>query len=206
MITCPYCGTNYLIFQSNCKNCGGPLPTVEQPIQYNASKEYLPVPPPAPRPISNSLTWRLLLSDGWSIAAFVFTIFGLVFGPVGTGFTVGILTAFLGIPFLSLGLLFFGTGIVIFIWRYQEKQKTVNVLRIGEAAYGQVTDVHENTSVMVNDNHPWIIRYQFQVDGQVQDGSVTTLNRPGEQLQAGKRICVLYLPADLRSNSLYPHP
>jgi hypothetical protein len=206
MIICPWCGTSYLDFQSNCKNCGGPLPAVAETTAESVSTESLPTPPPAPRPISEWYIWRLLIADGWAITAFVFVLLGVIFGVVGSGLTIGIITAFVGIPFLLFGIAFLGTGAGLIIWRFQLAQKLVNVLRDGEATRGRVVDLHEDYSVSVNDQHPWGIRYQFQAGGQDYEGQVTTLNRPGPQLQVGKTICVLYLPADAKWNSIYPHP
>jgi len=206
MIICPWCGTNYLAFQSNCKNCGGPLQAVEETIGSSVSTENLPMPPSAPRPISESYVWRLLSTDGWSIAALVFGLVGIVFSLVGAGLTIGILTAFVGLPFLLLGLTFLGAGGGVLIWRYQETQKVVKVLREGEATLGQIVDIQENYSVSVNGRHPWIIRYQFQANGQGQEGQVTTLNQPGQQLQEGKAVRVLYLQTAPQWNSIYPHP
>ena len=124
----------------------------------------------------------------------------------GAGLTIGIITAFVGIPFLLLGLAFLGAGVWVFIWRYQEMQKVVNVLREGVATSGQIVEVEENYSVAINGRHPWLIRYEFQANGQSQEGKVTTLNQPGQQLQAGKGVRVLYLPTDPKWNSIYPHP
>ncbi len=91
-------------------------------------------------------------------------------------------------------------------WRYQEALKVVNVLRMGEATRGQVIDVNENYNVRVNGRNPWVIRYQFQANGQNYEGKVTTLNQPGPELQPGKPVCILYLPTSPNFNSLYPHP
>jgi len=206
MIICPWCGTNYLVFQSNCKNCGGPLQAIVEPTGLSIPTETLPMPPPAPRPISERYVWRLLSSDGWWIAALVFGLLGVIFFLTGAGLTIGIITAFVGIPFLFLGAAFLGAGAWVFIWRYQETQKVVNVLREGEATSGQIVEVEENYSVTVNGRHPWTIRYEFQANGQRQEGKVTTLNQPGQQLQVGKAIRVLYLPTAPKWNSIYPHP
>jgi hypothetical protein len=111
MFICPWCGTAYLEFQSNCTNCGGPLQGVS------------------------------------------------------------------GTPPAS-----------------------------GEAAPGVVVALQEDVSVSVNDRHPWEIHYKFQVGGQDIEGHVTTLNQPGPRLQVGKAVCVLFLPADAKWNSIYPHP
>jgi Protein of unknown function (DUF3592) len=206
MIICPWCGTNYLTFQSNCKNCGGALQAVEEKITSSIPTEDLPTPPSAPRPISERYVWRLLSTDGLWITAFVLGLLGVVFSLVGAGLTIGIITAFIGIPFLSLGVAFLGIGGWVFIWRYQEAQKVVDVLRAGEATSGRIVDIQEDYSVSVDGRYPWVIRYQFQANGQDHEGKVTTLNQPGQQLQAGKAVCVLYLPTAPKWSSIYPHP
>jgi hypothetical protein len=206
MIICPWCGTNYIAFQSNCKNCGGLLQAVEECSELSALNDNLPKPPPAPRSISRKYLWRLLSTDSWSIAALIISALGVVFSLVGTVLTIGIITAFVGIPFVLLGVAFLGMGGWVFIWRYQEMQQVVNVLREGEATHGQIIEIQENFSVSINGQHPWIIRYQFQVNGQNQEGKVTTLNPPLQQLQAGKTVNILYLPTSPHWNSIYPHP
>ena len=206
MIICPWCGINYLTFQPNCNNCGGPLRAFEDTSISSASTENIPTPPPAPRLISKNYIWRLLSSDGWSIAAFVFGLLGGIFSLVGAGLTIGIVTAFVGIPFLILGLVFLGIGGGILTWRYQEMQKIVNVLRIGEATNGIIAEIQENYSVRVNGRYPWVIQYQFQVNGQNYEGKVSTFNPVGGRLQAGETVCILYSPTAPQWNTIYPHP
>ena len=166
----------------------------------------VPVPPPAPRAIAASYAWRLLLTDGWAIAAFVFGLLGAIFTLLGVALTLGIVTAFVGIPFVGLGLLFLGAGAAVVVWRYQEAQKIVEVLRAGAAVEGQIVQVEENRYVQVNQRYPWVIRYAFRVDGQAYEGQVSTFNVPGARLQPGRRACVLYLPQAPGQNILYPHP
>ena len=62
MITCPWCGTNYLTFQPNCNNCGGPLPLVDEKPNAPGSSENVQPPPRAPRPVSDRYVWRLMTS------------------------------------------------------------------------------------------------------------------------------------------------
>jgi len=206
MVICPWCGTNYLTFQSNCKNCGGPLQAIDEISGMADATQNLPIPPDAPRMISERYVWRLLSSDDWSIAALIFSFMGLIFSLLGVVLTLGLVTAFVGIPFLMIGIVFLGASVGLFIWRYQEMQKVVRVLREGEATYGQIVDVNENTSVSINGRYPWVIRYQFQVNGRDYEGKITTMNQPGGQLQAGKAVCVLCLPTAPEWNSIYPHP
>ena len=205
MVTCPWCGTTYTTFQPNCQNCGGPLPEPSQAAAAVA-EDSLPVPPPAPRPVPDRYAWRLMTSDGWAIAAFVFAILGAVFFLTGAGLTLGIITAFIGIPFALLGLVFLGAAFGVGRWRYLEAKAVVRVLQIGQIAEGRILHVDENYNVRVNGRNPWTIHYAFEADGRTIEGQVNTLNTPGPTLQQGKRACILYLPTMPERNSLYPHP
>lgn len=206
MVTCPWCGTNYIEFQSNCKNCGGPLNLPVEEAASQGGEESLPTPPPPPRPIADGYAGRLMMADGWSLSGGVFVLLGVIFISVGIPLTIGVITAFVGLPFWGLGLLFLAAGGYMLYWRYQEARKTLQVLRNGEATQGFIDDVEENLSVAVDDQHPWVIRYHFEVGEQTYQGSVTTLNPPGPQLQPGKAACVLHLPQAPEQNALYPHP
>jgi hypothetical protein len=206
MIICPWCGTNHLAFQPNCDNCGGPLQLADQIVVSTDSDEILQTPPLPPRAISDRYVWRIFFSDGWWITSLILGILGVVFFPLGAGLTMGVITAFVGIPFLFLGIGFLIAGGWVAVWRYQIAQKIVNVLRVGVAVRGHVTDVQQDYSVMVNERNPWVIRYQFQANGQNVEGNVTTFNSLAQQFQAGKAVSVLYLPEDPKWSSIYPHP
>ena len=206
MIICPWCGTNYLTFQPNCINCGGPLPLVDEKSTAPGSGENILPPPSAPRPVSDRYVWRLMVSGGGWIVALVFGILGAVFSLVGAALTLAIITAFVGIPFLLLGIGFLVTSGWVFMRRYQDARKMVTVLQEGEAARGQIVEIHQNFNIRVNGQCPWVIRYQFQANGQDNEATVTTFNQPGPYLQVGKAVYVLYLPAAPKWNSIYPHP
>ena len=163
-------------------------------------------PPLAPRPFPNRYVWRLVARDGGAITAFVFGILGFVFSLVGAGLTLGVNTAFLGIPFLIVGVAFLMAAVWVFLWRYEKAQKVVNILRIGQARRGKIIGVEQNYHVRINGQYPWVIRYQFQADGQEYQGKVSVLNQPGEPYQAGKEVWVMYLPEAPKWNSIYPHP
>lgn len=209
VITCPWCGTNYSAFQTNCRNCGGPLLALpaSQPVSEAIELEpSLLTPPPPPRPIADSYVWKLMGTDGWSITAGIFAFIGAIFSFVGFGLTLGIITAFVGVPFLLLGLIFLGMGVYGLRTRYAEKRRIVEVLRHGQAAPGLIVSTEVNANVTVNGRHPWNIAYQFQVEGRNFEGRTSTLNIPGPQLQPGRAVCVLYTPNAPENNSLYPHP
>jgi hypothetical protein len=131
---------------------------------------------------------------------------GAIFFLVGALLTIGIITAFVGIPFALVGLALLGGGAGVTIWRYQVAKQTVEVMRNGQAVIGQIAGVDENLSVEVNGRHPWTITYRFQAVGRDYEGRVTTLHAPGPGLRPGRPGYVLYLPDDPRRNALYPHP
>jgi hypothetical protein len=160
----------------------------------------------SPRSISDNFAWKLIFADGWAIAAFVFLMVGGIFAITGIPLTLALVTAFVGIPFAVLGILFLIAGGVIFQRSFQKARTTVQVLRQGEAAHGHIESVDMNYSVRVNGRHPWIIKYAFQLHGKNYEGQVTTLNEPGPQLEAGNATYVLYLPDTPEANALYPHP
>lgn len=206
-ITCPWCGTNYTVFQSNCKNCGGVLPAPAQVVAIAERKQFKQqMPPPPPREISNSYVWRLLAQDGWVISSAVFVMLGVIFSMVGGGLTLGVITAFVGLPFLGMGLLFLGGGLAILYWRYQTAQTSVNVLKHGRAKEGEITSLVPNYSVRINGRTPWAVNYKFSLDGKEYEGKVSTLNDPSFFLQPGDSAVILYLPDKPESNQIYPHP
>lgn len=214
-VTCPWCGTNYARFQPNCKNCGGPLPLPPKPPEPRGpvsiadfAQAEIPLlePPSPPRPISDSYTFKLLLTDGWAIAAFVFLLLGSTFACVGVPMIATVVTAFVGLPFALIGLAFLGGGAAVTYWRYDVQRKIVQVLREGTAVEGRITATEVNASVQVNGRNPWTISYGFNVGGRDYQGRVSTLNDPGPQHQPGQRAYVLYMPTAPEQNALYPHP
>ena len=204
-ITCPWCGTNHLELQSNCKNCGGPLPAPAMVAAADARRK-LAMPPSPPREISSSFAWRWLLTDGWTIGGLVVTMVGGGLSITGVGLIAGLITAFVGIPMLIFGLAALAGGLAVLVWRYELAQKAWNVLRHGQATRGEITALDQNYSVRINGRNPWIIGYKFSLDGNEYEGRVTTLNNPSIDLSPGSPAVVLYLPDAPQYNGLYPHP
>ncbi len=205
MYACPWCGSHYLAFQTNCNNCGGPLSDIPDQPASVAAVEALPEVPPAPRAISDRYVWKLLSSDAKFVIGFVFGLLGSIFAPLGLILTVFVVTAFVGIPFLLLGLVFLGLGGYFFWASYQKAQKTVWVLREGLPTEGQITQVDEDYSTTINNRHPWIIGYEYRVDGQAYSGQVSTLTPP-RQMEVGHLARILYLASEPQFSSIYPHP
>jgi hypothetical protein len=199
MVTCPWCGTSYTTFRSNCVNCGGPLPPREGAAAPSSVPD-IPEPPPAPRDFKDSFALRQLFADGWAIAAVVFAFVGAIFMLIG----IPLMLLVAGFVLVPLGLLFLGAGVPILIWRYNLAQQTLNVLRMGEPVLGSIVDIHENVAVEVNGRHPWTITYGFAVDGEEYEGQTTTLRPVGFTHQVAQPMYVLYLPDDPTQNTIYP--
>jgi hypothetical protein len=164
----------------------------------------VPTPPPTPRDLPANYAWRMLLTDGWAIAAFVFFLLGGIFSVLGFILTIAVVTAFVGIPFLGIGVPFLAAGLLIVNWRRNQAQQMLTVLRTGEAALGQVVDVSENLHVRINGRYPWTITYHFRVEGNEYTGQATTLRTPDRRQQPGQSLYVLYLPDDPAQNTIYP--
>jgi hypothetical protein len=205
VITCPWCGTNYVTFQPNCKNCGGSL---SLPAERSAdpSATGISIPPPAPRKVPRNYAWRILLTDGWGIVGLVFLLLGAIFVIVGLGLIMGIVTALVGLPLAGLGALFFVGGGGILAWRYEKAQQTIKVLEEGDAVLGQIVEVYQNLAVQINGRNPWTVVYRYEVDRQEYGGKVTTLSRPDLRQEPGKGVYVLYSGARPEQSTIYPHP
>ena len=200
MITCAWCGTTFQHFQSNCENCGASLP---RPESHTARISDLPVPPPAPRQVPKGYLSRLLITDAWTIASGVFLLLGIIFGPVGLVLTLAMVTAFVGVPFILLGLLFLVIGLPVLIWRVNRARKTVQVLQTGNTAEGEIIDVAQNYNVEVNHRHPWVVTYSFYAGGFF-EGKSSSLRQPPAHLTPGAPVYVLYQRENPETNTLYP--
>jgi len=206
MITCPWCGTTYSSFQSNCSRCGGPIQPSHSRYQNAEDDGSVLMAPSPPREIADNYHWKLLLTDGWAVSASIFLLIGGIFFFVGVPLTIGIITAFVGIPFALLGAGFLAGGGYIAYWRYNEALRTAQILKLGEATVGEITNLSENYNVQINGRNPWTIAYQFTYNGKLYQKTLSTLTPPGPRMQAGRKVCVLHLPDAPDYNTLYPHP
>lgn len=184
------------------------MPTAHPSIERDSAPTDfdLPQPPPPPRPFADNYVWRLMMSDGWVIVTGIFALLGSIFGCVGAVLTLGVITAFVGIPFALLGGAFLLVSVPVLRQRYAIAQMTLRVLRDGMAARGQIDTIEKNYNVRVNGRRPWIITYHYALGGQNYQGKVSTLNQPGPHLRPGAPTQVLYLPGTPEHHTLYPHP
>ena len=105
---------------------------------------------------------------------------------------------------MALGIVFLGAGLPLLIRRYRRARSTLDLLLEGEAVQGFIMGVRENPLVSINNRHPWTITYRFSVQGRELRGEATTLRTPGQELQSGQPVYVLYLESDRTQNAIYP--
>lgn len=204
MIICPRCGTSYVAFQPNCQKCGGPLQA--EALVPPAPEAEVPMPPPAPRSIASSYILRLLFTDAGWISGCILIFIALIFSVIGAALMLDNTAALFGIPFLLIGLVMLGIGGMM-LWKcFRHAHKVIGVLRNGEPTSGHITELRLNYSVSVNGLHPWIIGYAYSVSGQNYTGKVSTIIPPGQRLQQGRAVSILYQADDPQVSTLYPHP
>lgn len=150
--------------------------------------------------------WHILSSDAWAILGLILSLLGSVFTAVGIPMAVSLVAAFVGIPFSAIGLVSLGGGIAILVWRYQVSDRTIAVLREGEATVGEIVGVVQNYQVQVNGRYPWTVEYDYEVDGGLYGGKVTTLSMPDLSQQPGSPVYVLFMRDDPAQSTIYPSP
>ena len=210
MITCPWCGTNYQEFQFNCEKCGGslplPPPDTPEPEETTSLSDILIAPPLPPRQIPNKVLWRTLLNDAGVIIAGIFFFMGGIFFVTGISLVIPIITLPVGLPFAGLGFIFLLVAGIVFYLRYKHARQTVDILRNGQAALGEITSLTQNYHVRVNNRYPWVIQYQFKALGQSYQGKLSTLSQPDLSEGPGTPIYILYQQDDPQKSTLYPSP
>lgn len=189
MHKCPWCTTVYVNWQSQCGQCGGPLPPPP-------GMDIGPPPPAAPRKLLPRYVRRVRITS--NIAVMVgagFFMFGLLmFIPM----VVNRLWAAVLPGFFMLG------GGSMFRYGWRQASGVLNAFRYGRAVEGKVHRVSWDTSTTVNGEHPWKLVYVFTADNQRYEGSVTTFDATAGERSSGQPLWVLYNEADPTQSAIYP--
>jgi hypothetical protein len=209
MITCPRCNAKYQEFQFECDQCGASLPLPpadgsgpERSADLANDDPIAPSMPP--RQVPQMALGRLLRSQPGAILGGIFLLVELFILVVVTIAMSPIFRTSGSLFFILFNLGFIVIGAVLFIRGLQKALRTVKILRDGQAALGEITDVSQNYRVRINNRHPWIIQYEFKVFGSHYQGELSTLSQPDADYQPGKVIYVLYQQDDPQKNTLYP--
>lgn len=189
MITCGWCGTKYSGFQPNCKNCGGALP---HPPGMDAGEP----PPDPPRRLPKGFERRVLWTHN------VFALVGGIFLLVGVPLMIGMVFVHPLAPLIPLIHCTLG----YFLLRHGrgKAKRMLNAFVNGKAIRGDIKDVFEDTSISVNNRHPWAIAYGFDVQGQIYEGTARTWDADARLRSRGQHIWVLAIESDPEQNTIYP--
>lgn len=196
MITCPWCGVTYPVFQPTCSQCGARL--LASPASPSPIQNLPPTPPLPPRPIPRRAAWRLFLLSPRGVVALVFLILGPVF--LLTGLPL-LFVYLIGLPFCVLGAVFSLVGAWLGVTRYRSVQDHIAVLRNGQAVPASIHSVRPDYHVRVNRRYIWVTEYTFEVMGQPYHGQHHSRYHPG--LEPGQRTWAVYQPGQPAKNCLY---
>ena len=189
MITCGWCHTNYTQWQTNCANCGGPMPPLP-------GMEIGPEPPDPPRMLPKGFEFRLK----WSRNAAVLAGLGMMF-ITGLMFTAMIKAK---IWFSVVPALFFLMGFFLFRYGRKTAVSTARAFRRGIAAEGRVASVSLDTTQSINGRNPWRLVYHFTAGEQQREGVLTSFDSTLGGRSAGQPLWVLYLADDPDQCTIYP--
>jgi hypothetical protein len=179
-VLCPWCGTYYIIRPgTNCSNCGGTLPPPAGPQRDEK-------PQPAPRFLPKQFKNKILYKTNWL-------------------FIIGALFAFANFPFsfrINGFDIFFMAGGVFLCWLgYTRAMKKIDVLQNGEIAEGTIASAHENKNVTVNEKHPFIIEYTYDLNGEKRSGSMNCWDETSLSHYPGEPVWVVYSNKNFEKNS-----
>lgn len=154
-------------------------------------------PPHAPRELPKGFaTKQKWLGNPLSMVGGIFMLVG------GVQFVVFIFV----LPLVSFfPLLFLGLGYVIFHFGRKNAMRTLNAFQFGRAVKGSITEVHLDTAMRVNGQHPWRIGYSFQTaDGTTHEGFARTFDGSAQDRQRGQPVWVLVVEDLPEENTIYP--
>lgn len=177
-LPCGWCGTsNRDLSNTNCVNCGGPLP----PPPTLPRDELGVEPPPVPRVIPAPYRRRVLYWKNVNV------IIGMAFTIV---FCWSIIFPIIGIP----------------LWYFGRKKALARLeaLERGQAAPARLVSVRLDSSIQMNGRSPWKILYTFDTAQGIKEGWVHAWEALHSRREEGEAFWVVYLPDDPDRNTPWP--
>lgn len=179
-LECPWCSTvNYVVEETNCKKCGGPLPAVPQK-NNGIDRGKAPDAPPRklPKKFINKLKYR-------NVHFFI----GLIF-----------------IVFLFWSVIFPIYGFAIIRHRLKIAKNKIAALERGIKAEGTLKAIYKDESITMNERHPWKLEYEFKTHtGAIIEAVKTEAWNKNNRFRAdGDRIWVVYLKENPEINAIWP--
>lgn len=164
-------------------------------------------PPNPPREVSRRYVISQFTTNVWFIVGMVFAFIGCTFTGVGIPFlfTTSNELGIGGIIFSLVGLGFLIPGVIILFRRIRQARRLLFVIREGRDRLGDVVSAGYNTSVTINNRHPYRIKYTFRPLGGEVEGTYQTMDHRAGEVAAGSQVYILYDPDEPEYNTLYPH-
>jgi hypothetical protein len=178
--TCGWCSTSTSdATLTNCGNCGGPLPPLPTSRGGTRVLTLAAEPPRAPRRLPDAYRNRILYTKN------VLVIIGGVFA-ICLGWTV--IFALIGAPMLYVG--------------WTRAQRKLRALTFGHPVPGRIVDVERDSSVTINNRHPWKLTYRYDAAGASREGWTHAWERP--DLLPDDPVWVVWGPDDAAASCLWP--
>jgi hypothetical protein len=146
------------------------------------------------------LPLREFLSTGRGIVAFVFLIVFGTFLVLGASM-VALVHPRLGFVFMAVGAGGVVLGLGLGLARLAEMSGRQRLLRSGRIAQAVVVRVRKNYRVRVNRQHPTVVSYRYEVDGDEYDGSEPIMDNAERYVEGGK-VEIRYDIEDPRHSTL----
>lgn len=189
MHTCPWCTTSYVNWQSQCRQCGGPLaPPLGQGLG--------PQPPPAPRKLPTAYVRRVRWTQN------IATMIGPGFAGIGLLFSLPMVVNKLWQAVFPM--FFVVGGVSMFVHGWKIASSRLRAFRFGKAVEGKIYRVQMDTTQHVNGRHPLRVIYHFPVEGQMQEGVITSFDTTAARRDSGQPVWVLYNETDPAENAIFP--
>lgn len=179
-LECPWCKTfNKVIDETNCKNCGGPLPAIPQ---SNAGLDKGKPPGNPPRIIPRVYVRKLKYRNIHFIIGFFFTV-----------------------PFFWT-ILFPIIGILMMRYGLKNAKRKLSALENGVKAEGVLIDIYKDSSQTVNGRHPWKLEYEFKTgSGELIFAEKTgAWNSNNRYRKPNDHLWVVYLKEDPKISAIWP--
>lgn len=157
-------------------------------------------PPPVPREPSDYMA--SVFKDVRILVGGLFVMVSSVFIVIGLGLLINGNAA--GVFMTLFPLIHFTVGAVLLTAGLRKRAMRREVIAGGAVELGTVTKTGRNRRTRVNGKHPFLIDYDFKIDGTSYSGQRSTLDDRITGNRIGDRVWVLHDPADPNRNVLWP--
>ena len=179
-LECPWCSSiNYVAEETNCKNCGGPLPAVPKKDSGIGRGK---IPDDPPRKLPQKYIKKLKYRN-------VYFIIGIIF----------VVPFIWSVIFPIIGFFLIRHGLKV-------ANNKIAALERGIKAEGTLLAIYRDQSITINGRHPWKLEYEFKTISGAKIEAIKTgaWNNNNRYRAAGDRLWVVYLKEDPEINAIWP--